>query len=189
MILLLFTTRVAYILYFPIARALLGLHPTGEPIEAYILTSTNGARRLRERAMLIPHLKSRINDILIELSDGDPDAVALEKLPKLLYDKYKMRIVQHDGGQRLLRLFCQAGVLPQINLTLCRKQSLYDIIASHKALSAETIESALKHFNERNKMFFTNVVLPSTLIPVSLITDRDEDVAVVTFDARHCTDF
>lgn len=76
--------------------------PDGRPIEAYIVTSAAGARRIRQRAPSYG-LEARIEDMLIVLSppgDEDSTEIDLGRLPQLLFDKYDMRIVDHDGGQK-----------------------------------------------------------------------------------------
>lgn len=66
--------------------------------------------------------QDRIEDMLIISSPpGKPEELDLTPVPSLLFEKYDIRIANHDGGQFLLRNFCQQGVLSQMNITLCRK--------------------------------------------------------------------
>ena len=114
------------------ARIFSSCHPEeygGEPIECYILTGEKGAENIRTRVeKKYPHLQSRINDILIVIPsppsssssssqnvistkddvDNDYD-VDISLVPTLLFQKLNMRIVNHDGGQRVLNAFCKAG--------------------------------------------------------------------------------
>ncbi len=192
------------------------MHPSGEPIEVYIVTSTNGGQRIRERVLSsYPSLIGRLDTMLIELSPPDqPNEIELKELPSLLYAKYDMKIVNHDGGKVVLEKFCNARIVPQINLTLCRKKSLYDVISDHSLLSQESKTRAIHLFQSHVQYFFTessksevkdesevptkkaktdkdecHVGIPSTFHPVYVVTDDPEDVAVVTFDTRQVTHF
>ena len=167
-------------------------HPDGQPIEAYILTSKTGAERIRSRAMKFG-LEARMDDILIVLSpDGQDDVVDLKRVPQVLYDDYEMRIVNHDGGQTILSEFARAGVLPQINLTLARGNPIYEVLQSYELkyapmpMTEETRKEILASFEERVQYFFPNsdLKIPKEMVPVQILTDSSQDVAVVTFDTR-----
>ncbi len=62
-----------------------------------------------------PDLISRQDEILIDLSpDENPFEIDLPRLPKLLHDKYDIRIINHDGGREVLQQFCQAKIISQL---------------------------------------------------------------------------
>lgn len=162
------------------------VHPNGDPFEVYIVTSVNGANKIRSRAYLYG-LEARIEDILIVLSPQDlPDEIDLKILPELLYHKYDMRVINHDGGQGVLRKFAQAKILPQLNLSLMRKRSLKDIITTSEMLSPEQRSYGLSNFPNKVQNFFHSTSdgsIPSALKPVSVISDSGDNIAIVTFSA------
>lgn len=217
---------MASLLIWYSARALHAFHPNGERIEVYILTSNSGCQKIRNRVVNYPDLIPRINDILIELSpENQPDVIELKKLPSLLFSKFDIRIANNDGGKELLQKCVEAQIISQMNLTLCRKKSLYQVIETHTRLANDVIDETLKNFDERVKefSFFSSFVdasdkttcytgngtassdgnsinisndgkklrkgIPRSFVPVSVITDDSEDVAVVTFDVRGLKSF
>ncbi len=166
--------------------------PDGRPIEAYILTSQVGASRLKERAANYG-LADRIDQIVIESSPSDaPEQIDLKSLPRLLYHQYNIRIVNHDGGPTCLSAFCQAGVLPQINLTLGRQKSLKTVIetTSDERVSQAIRADVLTHLQERTACFFHTPEgsIPKTFVPVSIEVDALDEAAVVSFDVRSLND-
>lgn len=174
------------------ARVFHATHPDGSPIEAYILTSRTGAERIKNRAAKFG-LEGRINDILIVLSqEGSPETLDLSRVPQTLYDKYGMKMVNHDGGQTILSEFSKAGILPQINLTLARNQSVRDVLQTYDLrhapveLTEEQREGLLKTFEDCVQHFFTTPdgSVPRQLEPIQIIADNKDQVAVITFDAR-----
>ena len=73
----------------------------------------------------------RDNDTESDMSgDGAPlsGLMDISLLPKLLFDKYDIRIANHDGGRYVLRSFARAGAISQVNLTLCEGQSVVDVL-------------------------------------------------------------
>jgi hypothetical protein len=120
------------------ARIFTEFHPTGEPIECYIMTGATGAAEVRKRVqMYYPHLIPRIENMLIilppksepDICDAAGQKVACEgneretgtergeesvdvdllQVPKILFERFGMRIVNHDGGRQILNAFCEAG--------------------------------------------------------------------------------
>ena len=122
---------------FLTARIFSAVHPNGQPFECYIITSVIGRDRILERVhSTFPDLKKSIDSMVIALPTDPSGSAAFDigLLPKLLFEKLDLRIVNHDGGQRVLRDFCRAGVVAQVNLTLCRRQPLIDIIHKYEDL-------------------------------------------------------
>ena len=195
-------------------------HPDGSPIEVYILTSQAGAveveRRINES---FPHLIHRIESMIISLppvhqdndgcffdectastcsslySDKKPlrSDINISLIPALLYNKLNMRIVNHDGGAEVLRSFCAAGALSQMNLTLCRNHSLREVLEKNQNISLSDKDDVKAKWAERVQYFFprkegggpTSICpIPSLLEPVSIVTDSEESIAVVVFDSR-----
>ena len=197
-----------------------GCYPDGSPIEAYILTSALGAKRIRERAGLLG-LADRIEDMLIVVpaptsadsstgtcSDDDLSSdVDISLIPKLLYDKYDMRLINHDGGRQVLAAFGRSGSLCQMNLTLGRGFSVKELLSATTDVSEIDKRLALESFDERikNFKFFRQKSIkapasttegrdkgddvegqyvsgiPRNFQVASIITNDAEDVAVVTF--------
>lgn len=84
--------------------------PDGQRMEVYIVTSSLGAARIRQRAAKYG-LGDRIEQMLIVLpaSTATPQAgsegalttdMDLSDLPKLLHDRLGMKIINHDGGHK-----------------------------------------------------------------------------------------
>ena len=165
--------------------------PDGSPIEAYILTSQLGASRLKERASQYG-LAQRIEQLLISLSPLDaPERIDLNVLPTLLYQHYNIRIANHDGGATVLSEFSQAGILPQLNLTLTRQHSLKTILetTSDPRINSTVREDILTHLSERTACFFrtSDGSIPQELVPISILSDAGDEAAVVIFDTSSLT--
>jgi hypothetical protein len=195
------------------ARIFSATHPDGELFECYILTSEHGAENIRKRVSTsFPHLKERIEDMLITVPYHaiNKSTMDIALVPQMLYDLLDIRIANHDGGKGVLRDFCAAGALAQVNLTLCRDFSLRDIVSKHeRALGSGNLEgegeeeAALKNFSSNVQLFFTSTAarsrnqlngVPTGSIPLSwkeiyCVTDEKERIAVVTFDTRGAGDF
>lgn len=115
-------------------------------------------------------------------------------IPSLLYSKLDLRIVNHDGGADVLRKFCSAGALCQMNLTLCRQKSLQECIQESNMISQQIKADAISSFDDRCKFFFPKVLsgegetftcgIPAGLRPVAVLRDACDEIAVVTFDCR-----
>jgi hypothetical protein len=143
------------------ARIFSSFHPTGEPIECYIVTTEIGAQRICDRAKAFPYFtEERLKEILIVLPSQDedhPEVLDLSSLPSLLYSKYDMKIINHDGGQKILRDFSKAGILTQMNLTLGMNHTLREVVESLPSflISEEKREKTLEAFHERIHCFFS----------------------------------
>ena len=201
---------------FLTARIFSAVHPNGQPFECYIITSVIGRDRILERVhSTFPDLKKSIDSMVIALPTDPSGSAAFDigLLPKLLFEKLDLRIVNHDGGQRVLRDFCRAGVVAQVNLTLCRRQPLIDIIHKYEELSevgsdAHVIDgsnspSDSDSFENRTQLFFCSTekrannsksgnlsgAIPPSWKGVYCIEDGEENVAVATFDTRDTGDF
>ena len=193
------------------ARIFSATHPDGGLFECYVLTSEHGAENIRSRvSKLFPHLVERIEDMLITVPYHPINTTTMDisLVPHILYNLLDIRIANHDGGKGVLRDFCKAGALSQVNLTLCREYSMKDIIFGRESVagtvnSMEEEETALKSFASNVELFFTSNSAkernqsrgaPSGTIPVSwkeiyCVTDDKESMAVVTFDTREGGDF
>ena len=154
-------------LYHYIARAYYDRHPTGEEIEVYIISSTNGCHEIRQRAQHISYLKDRIDRILIDLSPlkGYPNDIGLTQLPRLFYEKYHMKIINNDGGHQLMLKCYQANIMSQFNLTLCRKDSLKDIMLNYLKTTPDANFNML-NFNEK----YVDLFFQTQSQTISLIT-------------------
>ena len=168
-------------LYHYIARAFYDRHPNGEEIEVYIISSTNGCQEIRQRAQHISYLKDRIDHILIDLSPlkGDPNDIDLTQLPRLFYEKYHMKIINNDGGHQLMLKCYQANIMSQFNLTLCRKDSLKDIMLNYLKTTPDANFNML-NFNEKYVDLFFQTQSQTT----SLITDKSTWAISITTN-RH----
>ncbi|HSG90937.1 MAG TPA: hypothetical protein VLA56_17090 [Pseudomonadales bacterium] len=166
------------------ARIFSARHPDGSPVEALILTSVDGAARLRARAA--DHgLGDRIDDLLVVLSPPHaPAELDLAVLPQHLRARFDMRVANHDGGRRVLSAFSAAGILPQLNLTLMRERSVLDVLAARGGVGAATEAAVAREFEARRQLFFSaDHRLPPALRPLAMLAD-DGEAVVVTFDAR-----
>lgn len=199
---------------FLTARIFSAVHPNGQPFECYIITSVTGRERILERVhSTFPDLQKSIDSMLIALPTDPSGSAAFDigLLPKLLFERLDLRIVNHDGGQKVLRDFCRAGVVAQVNLTLCRRQPLIDIIHKYEkpheadpdAHEVDGSQGQSDSFEDRTQLFFcsserraTNAksgnlsgAIPHSWKGVYCIEDGEESVAVATFDTRDTGDF
>lgn len=166
------------------ARVFSAKHPDGSPVETYVLTSEAGAARMRPRAAKYG-LESRIDDILLVASPaGNPEELDIPAVPALLRKKLDIRLANHDGGQTVLSKFSEAGVLPQMNLTLMRSRAVFDLLASTDRIPASELAGLTEGFDAKRQLFWTgDHKLPGALRVVSVLSDGGEGV-VVTFDSR-----
>lgn len=159
--------------YFLQARMFHERHPTGEEIEVYIVTSKEGANRIRLKASEY-NLTDRIESMLVILppppspvSEPLPRAVAMENigstesdnfdislLPTLLHDRFGMKIVNHDGGHDWLHEFYKSGSLCQMNITLCRNESVKTVLNTWPHVDKHTHDVVLSEFDTRIRYFF-----------------------------------
>jgi hypothetical protein len=109
------------------ARVFHAPHPDGAALESYILTSVTGAQRLRSRAVSrgMQHVVDRA--LIVCSPEDKPDELDVAAVPRLLRQKLDIRIANHDGGSIVLSAFSRAGALPQINFTLMRGRSMFDV--------------------------------------------------------------
>lgn len=176
------------------ARIFSMIHPEGDAVEIYIITSATGAERIRSRASKFG-LGDRIESMLIVLSPPSlPTSIDYKAIPELLYSRLGMKLVDHDGGQAVLRKFCQEGIISQFNLTLMRQQSLHAAIEQSTILDSEVSTNALQSFDKNTRMFFSENTsnagaIPSEFKIMSLIEDEEQKLVVATFSAEDCSDF
>ena len=184
------------------ARVFAAVHPNGQPIECYIMTGEKGASNIRNRIKeLFPHLVDRMESMFLIIpnvgktednteSTGQID-LDLGLVPQILYDRLGIQIANHDGGQGVLREFCKAGAVAQVNLTLCRNRSLKDVLLKYQ--SQPDID-----FDQRTKLFFSSTAstdsipsgtLPSNWTAVYCVEDGQKDTVVTIFDVRGAGDF
>lgn len=170
-------------------------HPTGEPVECYIVTTEKGAAVIRARAPL-RGLGDRIDSMLIivpppagtSTPEGQlSDKMDISLLPKLLYDKYDIRIVNHDGGQRVLRAFSQAGALHQMNLTFARQKTLMQALQDRTDIDPEVSQAHQANYAKEVSFFFDrdnkaadSHGMPACLTVAALIADDSDKVAIAT---------
>jgi len=166
------------------ARVFSATHPDGSPVETYVLTSEAGADRMRQRAGNYP-LGRSIDEILVAVSPpGQPEVLDIARVPEELRRRFDIRIANHDGGQTVLSKFSEAGVMSQINLTLMRNASVFDVLSHDPRLPTEQRQRMMEEFDARRQLFFSgNHRLPGALKPVSVLSDG-ADAMVVSFDAR-----
>jgi len=190
-------------------------HPTGEEIEVYILTSELGAERIKSRAGLY-NLQSRIHNMLIVIPPSLhvknttlSDDMNLSLVSRILYQKYGMKLVDHDGGQQVLNEFCQARLVSQINLTLCRHQTVKQVVESLPEIDTIVRSRVLNDFDAHMQYMFSSPSLqqssstiltektvishrgiPKSMKLIHALTDTiDENIVVATFDTRHGINF
>jgi len=210
-------------------------HPDGSEIEVYILTSQAGAIEIEQRIMeSFPHLACRIEKMLISIPPPHQDSsgtfldecppsdcsvlnsspkdlstdINIALIPSILYKRFNMHIVNHDGGAEVLWRFFEAGACAQMNLTLCRQQSLLEVLRENPNVSESERQEALSNFTERVQYFYqaarrddnnvsshgtTNsepcsTSIPSYMKPLSVIVDGADSVAVVTLIKSSMTD-
>lgn len=190
-------------------------HPDGSDMEVYIMTSELGASRIRSRCALYG-LQDRIENMLIvlpptqrKLGEGElSEDIDLTVIPQLLYEKYNMKIVNHDGGHKVLAEFCRAGVISQMNLTLCRKFTIREVLAAMPHIPQEKKDEAFADFDRRLYHFFSYPLpeaangssdpkkhnsisrgVPPNMPIASIIADDLNEVSVYVFDTREGFDF
>jgi len=174
-------------------------------------------------------LADRIEGMLIVVpppsSSGDASSsdIDISLIPKLLYDKYDMRLIDHDGGHKVLAAFARSGALCQMDLTLGRGSSVKEVLAAagtdsipdstrismleqfddrvkdfkffHKKLSpevaveAEEAVVAVSEGRQPLQQYYSSSAIPSSFEVASIITNDEEDVAVVTFRMPSSCDF
>eukprot|EP01031_Cornospumella_fuschlensis_P029891 gene29891-36092_t len=177
-------------------------YPTGERIEVYIVTTENGALLIKERCHLFG-LQERIDEILIVVpppasaspSAGPANTMDLSLLPAILYNKYDIRLANHDGGQVVLREFARAD---QMNLTLGRHTTVQQAVQrlaegndGHPHAAGKDMQQYLRELRDRTQYFFGRDLkggedcgvhaIPRELEVVSLLESAQDEVAVVTF--------
>lgn len=189
------------------ARVFSEKHPDGSEVEVLILTSEAGAQQVRLRAAAFG-LADRIEDMLVvvpppagEMAVGCSASMDLAQVPHILHDRFGMRLVNHDGGQSVLRDFSRAGALAQMNITLCRHQSQLEVLRTRpgvdEALRAEIVasfDSRVMHFFGSSRVAAEGDAVPCRAVPASLpavyaVSDKKDEVAVLTFDCSGSVDF
>ncbi len=166
------------------ARVFSATHPDGTPVETYVLTSEAGAQRLRQRAGN-HRLGRSVDEILVAISPpGQPEVLDIANVPEALRRRFDIRIANHDGGQTVLSKFSEAGVVSQINLTLMRNASVFDVLRQDPRLPAEQRQRMIDEFDSRRQLFFSgDHRLPRALKPMSVLSDGG-NALVASFDAR-----
>ena len=178
-------------------------HPNGEPVECYILTGARGASRIRQRILnSFPQLVDRMKRMLIiapDLINSENEVMTnIASVPELLFDRHGIRIANHDGGRGIFRDFCRAGVVSQVNLTLCRNRSLKEVVLRYLPEDADT-----EDFDERVQLFFSSSIatppskgrkrlrgtIPLNWRSICCVEDGEKNVAMVSFDTRAAGDF
>jgi hypothetical protein len=98
-----------------------------------------------------------VPDSTVPLSvDGLSTDMDIASIPKLLHDRYDMKIVNHDGGQSVLRAFCRVGALSQMNITLCRHVSQRQVVQTRPGVEEALREEVLGSFKSRLQYFFSS---------------------------------
>ncbi|HYC54263.1 MAG TPA: hypothetical protein VEL28_04920 [Candidatus Binatia bacterium] len=164
------------------ARIFHDRHPDGSAIEVLVLTSESGAERMRDRA----NARGLAGSVrfLAASPSGRPAELDIAAAAGLLRSRHDIRIANHDGGATVLSKFSEAGVLPQINLTLMKGRSVYEVLSTTDRLPAPQRDEIASAFDQRRQLFWSgNHKLPARLHPAYVITDGGDGV-VVTFDAR-----
>eukprot|EP01033_Poteriospumella_lacustris_P002543 gene2542-1846_t len=192
-------------------------HPDGSDIEVYIITSQLGAARIRERCAKF-NLTDRIDKMLIVIpphaDKAAPGELSVDMdisvIPKILFDEYDMKVVNHDGGQKILAQFCREGVMAQMNLTLGRQITVREALQGMSHIPQEKKDVAFANYSERLFHFFNYYSepagasvdaevavatrkpchgIPPTLPIVSIIEDPRDEISVYVFDTRGGFDF
>lgn len=197
-------------------------HPDGSDIEVYIITTELGASRIRERSSKY-NLSDRIDKILIvvpprpgkESPEGEMQSdMDITLIPKILYQNYNMKIVNHDGGQKILAQFCRHGVITQMNLTLGRQITVRQALQGMSHIPQDKKDIAFQNYFDRYAIyrFFsyydagngdtgteqdetregTRQLLhgiPPSLPIVSIIEDPRDEICIYVFDTRGGFDF
>ncbi|HYC00714.1 MAG TPA: hypothetical protein VEC57_16395 [Candidatus Limnocylindrales bacterium] len=166
------------------ARIFHDRHPDGSAIEVLVLTSEAGAEKMAARARG-RGLGGRCHDMFVAVSpEGRPAELDIAAAAQVLRSRHDIRIANHDGGATVLSKFSEAGVLPQMNLTLMRGRSVYDVLSTTDRLPLNERERFAAEFDQRRQLFWSgDHKLPAALRPAYVVTDGG-DAAVVTFDAR-----
>ncbi len=165
--------------------------PDGSPVEAYIVTSQIGAEKIKERAEEY-NLGDRIDKILITISHRDnPDKLDLPKLPGILFKEYNIILANHDGGKKVLKAFCQAGIIDQFNFTFARKPSLREVVENNPDIESRIKKLVLNNFQERFIDFFDTPTgkIPKSFPVAEIISDEPDEAAVVVLDTRKIKSF
>lgn len=76
----------------------------------------------------------------------------------------------------VLREFCKAGIIPQMNLTLCRKLSVRDVVATMPNLDPVKRQSVLDSFDQCMQYFFS-----SRKKPVEEMKSNEREILLCTF--------
>lgn len=122
---------------------------SGAPYECYILTSLAGAGRIRNRALAKGWTAEKIEATLLVCAHPESsERIDVARVPTMLYDELGMRIVNHDGGARVLRDFARAGALTQINMSLGLKVALCDTERVRTALHRQAEAAELAEVEE-----------------------------------------
>ena len=179
---------------------------SGAPYECYILTSLAGAGRIRSRALAKGWTAEKIEATLLVCAHPESsERIDVARVPTLLYDELGMRIVNHDGGARVLRDLARAGALTQINMSLGLKVALADTervstalhrqaeaaeLAEVEELKGEKVPS-LDSTSAENFEFFWGRNCDSHALPprlrervAALIIDKPQELAVCVLDLR-----
>jgi hypothetical protein len=140
-----------------------------------------------------------MDDMLIVLPPNPSMQLELDftVVPKLLFDRYGMRIVNHDGGHRVLLEFSRAGALSQLNLTLGRNTSVLTAIGADSRLDSDVRSTILESFDPRVQYFFRSHgpgnnmshSIPKELPVACILVDDVHDAVVATFDTSRGFDF
>ncbi|MEW5816037.1 MAG: hypothetical protein AB1798_11675 [Spirochaetota bacterium] len=165
--------------------------PDGKPIEAYIVTSRQGAELLRARASKFG-LGDRIEEMLIILSPpGEPGNIDLKLLPEKLYNEYNIIMANHDGGAKVLKAFCAVGIVPQFNFTFARTPSLYDVVATTDILDEARRRRILTNFHNLVLNFFSTAdgTMPREFAIVQVLVDGPDEAAILVLDTRKIITF
>lgn len=167
------------------ARIFHDRHPDGTAIEAWLLTSEAGAERLREHGR---NRGLRIDErLLVASPPGRPAQLDVAGVPRLLRDRLDVRLAEHDGGARSLGAFLDAGAIAQLNLSLMRRRSVRDVIASSPRLGEEERARLLGSWKGRARLFpIGQGRLERKWKPVyGLVEEGPEaEAVVVTLDVR-----
>ena len=150
--------------------------PQGAGLSAAILTSRDGARRLRGAGADPRRIE------LIDLSPAGADGASMDLavVPALLRDRLDVRIAEHDGGRTVMAKFAAAGALDQLHLTLMRDRSLRTVL---DALPSEDRPRSPDPAASASVFFPGDGRLPPALEPISLLAGTGEAL-VACLDAR-----
>lgn len=164
------------------ARMFADKHPDGSAMESWVLTSEAGAARLRERA----RSKGRSLDgrLLVASRADAPEHIDIAQVPALLRTRLDARLVEHDGGATTLDAFERAGAISQLNLTLMRRRSVRDVVASTTRIDAARRDAILETWEGRARLFPADGVLRETWRPVYALEEAAPggEAVVVTME-------